>query len=54
MLRAIISLPPKEELLSVAKKLDRERAENKIRGPFHGIPIIIKVQNLTSYQKSKS
>jgi len=28
--------------LAIAKALDAERAANKIRGPLHGIPFIIK------------
>lgn len=42
-LRAIVSTPPEAYVLSVADALDKERAAGNLRGPLHGIPIIIKV-----------
>ena len=39
-LNSIISICP--EALDQARALDRERAEGNIRGPLHGIPIIVK------------
>ena len=39
-LNAIIELNP--DALSIAKAMDKERKEGKIRGPLHGIPILIK------------
>jgi len=39
-LHAIIELNP--EARSIAEALDRERAERGVRGPLHGIPIVIK------------
>ena len=42
-LRAIISLPSTEVIEAEAKTLDQERSQGKIRGPFHGLPIIVKV-----------
>ena len=42
-LRAIVSTPPEEHILSVAERLDKERTTGKVRGPLHGIPIIVKV-----------
>lgn len=39
-LNAIIELNP--EALSIAKAMDKERKEGKIRGLLHGIPILIK------------
>lgn len=42
-LNAIISTPPKEDLLKRAKELDDARAQGIVRSPVHGIPIIIKV-----------
>jgi len=39
-LKSIISLNPKAR--EEADRLDRERAEGKVRGPLHGIPIAIK------------
>lgn len=46
-LRALISVAPKHEVLKIAKKLDDERARGKIRGPLHGIPIVIKDNIMT-------
>lgn len=40
-LRAMISESP--TAISTAERLDEERARGNIRGPFHGIPIIVKV-----------
>lgn len=39
-LRAVIELNP--EALQTARELDRERASGKVRGPLHGIPILLK------------
>ncbi|KAJ3576682.1 hypothetical protein NPX13_g3620 [Xylaria arbuscula] len=39
-LNAVIELNP--DALSIARKLDRERADGKARGPLHGIPILVK------------
>jgi amidase len=39
-LRAVIELNP--EALAIAEALDRERAAGRIRGPLHGIPILVK------------
>ena len=39
-LRAILEINP--EALSIADALDRERKAGKVRGPLHGIPILIK------------
>ncbi|KAJ0117010.1 hypothetical protein J7T55_003425 [Diaporthe amygdali] len=41
-LAAIISVAPEEKLLELAEQLDREMADNKPRGPLHGIPVVIK------------
>jgi amidase len=46
-LRALISVAPKHELLMIARKLDDERAQGKIRGPLHGIPIVLKDNIMT-------
>lgn len=43
-LNALISRPPREKLLRAAEKLDCERQDGKLRGPLHGIPIILKVR----------
>ena len=42
--RAIISTPPRFQLISTAAKLDRDRAEGRVKGPLHGIPILLKVR----------
>ena len=39
-LRAVIELHPKA--LEMADELDKERAAGKVRGPLHGIPVLIK------------
>jgi amidase len=42
-LRAIISVAPERIAIEAAAKLDRERKEGKIRGPLHGLPLLVKV-----------
>lgn len=42
-LHAVISTPPKDLVLDLARSLDEERAQGNIRGPLHSIPIIVKV-----------
>lgn len=37
---SVIELNP--EALEVARELDRERASGKVRGPLHGVPILLK------------
>ena len=39
-LRSVIELNP--EALETARELDRERASGKVRGPLHGIPVLLK------------
>ena len=39
-LNSIIEINP--DALSIAKAMDQERKEGKIRGPLHGIPIVLK------------
>ncbi|KAJ5940868.1 amidase signature enzyme [Penicillium verrucosum] len=41
-LNAIISTPPEEEVIKLAEELDREREQGRVRGPLHGITIIVK------------
>jgi len=41
-LRALISVVSKDKLLEKANDLDEERRKGHVRGPFHGIPIVIK------------
>jgi len=42
-LNALASIAPCETLRRCAALLDDERSQGNIRGPFHGIPIILKV-----------
>ena len=42
-LHAVMSIPPKDNLLATAATLDEERKSGKLRSPLHGLPIIIKV-----------
>ncbi len=39
-LRSVIETNP--DALEIAERLDRERAEGRLRGPLHGIPILVK------------
>nr|WP_321354165.1 amidase family protein [uncultured Draconibacterium sp.] len=39
-LKSVIELKP--DALDIAKKLDEERQNGKVRGPLHGIPVMIK------------
>ncbi|KAI0202642.1 amidase signature domain-containing protein [Astrocystis sublimbata] len=41
-LKALISTAPADVLIHRATALDRERMKGKLRGPFHGIPVIVK------------
>ena len=40
MLRSVIELNP--DALAIADRLDAERKRGKVRGPLHGIPVLIK------------
>ena len=42
-LRAVLSVAPRDILTETASKLDDERRQGKLRGPLHGIPILVKV-----------
>lgn len=42
LLRAVIETGPVDSLLAIASSLDEERANGTIRGPLHGIPILLK------------
>jgi amidase len=39
-LRSVVEINP--DALAIADRLDRERREGRIRGPLHGIPILVK------------
>lgn len=41
-LKAIISIAPRDSLFAQAQKLDDERNKGNLRGPLHGLPIVVK------------
>nr|ODN85433.1 hypothetical protein L203_05049 [Cryptococcus depauperatus CBS 7841] len=41
-LNAMISIVPYQTLMTRSKQLDQERAEDHVRGPLHGIPMLVK------------
>lgn len=47
-LNALLSPAPRDKVLKVAKARDKERQKGQIRGPFHGIPIILKDSFVTA------
>jgi amidase len=47
-LNALISPAPRDNVLAIARVLDQERQEGKLRSPFHGIPIILKDSFVTA------
>ncbi len=47
-LRSVIEVNP--EAMEIAEQLDRERAEGRVRGPLHGIPVMVK-DNLDTADK---
>lgn len=51
-LKAVISTAPESLLLERAGMLDEERRNGKLRGPLHGIPILIKDNIATHYQST--
>jgi len=46
-LNAIINTTPREVALGIAKHLDDERSQGRVRGPLHGIPITVKDNIMT-------
>ena len=46
-LNAVIALAPTEQLQAQARKLDEERHAGKVRGPLHGIPLLVKDNIMT-------
>lgn len=51
-LNAIIELNP--DALAIAADMDRERAAKKVRGPLHGIPVLLKDNIATGDKMSTS
>ncbi|MCJ7800755.1 MAG: amidase family protein, partial [Candidatus Marinimicrobia bacterium] len=47
-LNSILQINP--DALKIAKKLDKEMKKGKIRGPLHGIPVILK-DNIDTHDK---
>ena len=43
-LRAMMFISNREKLMGIARALDQERANGKIRGRLHGVPIVLKDQ----------
>jgi amidase len=41
-LRAVLEIAPYDKLIEQARQYDLDRKEGKIRGPLHGIPILVK------------
>lgn len=44
-LHAVISTPFRKQILDKAQVLDQERAAGNVRGPFHGIPVLVKASD---------
>lgn len=44
-LRAVLQVAPESQVLERARTLDKEREEGSVRGPLHGIPILVKVMS---------
>ncbi|KAJ5811051.1 Amidase [Penicillium robsamsonii] len=53
-LHALISPAPRDQVLEIAKARDEERQKGQIRGPFHGIPIILKDSFVTASELGMS
>ncbi|KAF0239423.1 MAG: hypothetical protein FD181_11 [Prolixibacteraceae bacterium] len=51
VLRSVIEINP--DTLEIAKKLDEERKAGKVRGPMHGIPVLIK-DNIDTFDKMQT
>ena len=53
-LNALISPAPRDKVLGIARARDEERQKGQIRGPFHGIPIILKDSFVTASELGMS
>ncbi|KAK0715381.1 amidase signature domain-containing protein [Lasiosphaeris hirsuta] len=49
---AFISIAPRDILLGIAATLDDERTQGRVRGPLHGIPIVLKDAFITASELS--
>ncbi|KAF2105230.1 amidase signature domain-containing protein [Lophiotrema nucula] len=47
-LNAMISIVPKRLLIERSTQLDREQSAGRVRSPFHGVPILVKVCDVTT------
>ncbi|GAB1201928.1 hypothetical protein APSETT445_000526 [Aspergillus pseudonomiae] len=54
VLNALISPAPRDKVLKIAQARDEERQKGQIRGPFHGIPIILKDSFVTASELGMS
>ena len=50
-LNALIEINP--DALAIAEQMDRERKAGKVRGPMHGIPVVLK-DNIDTADKMKT
>ena len=50
-LRSVIEINP--EAVQIAEQLDRERREGRVRGPLHGLPVLVK-DNIASGDKMET
>ncbi len=51
LLKSVIEINP--DALEIARKLDEEREAGKVRGPLHGIPVLIK-DNIDTFDKMQT
>ena len=42
-LRAVLNLSPREHVIAIAKMLDQERLDGRVRSSLHGLPVLVKV-----------
>ncbi len=53
-LNAVISVADEEAVLEQARRLDTERLGGKLRGPLHGVPILLKVPSKLTGEEEKT
>ncbi|KAE8363999.1 amidase signature enzyme [Aspergillus caelatus] len=54
VLNALISPAPRDKVLKLAKARDEERQKGQVRGPIHGIPIVLKDSFVTASELGMS